>query len=114
MKYVSNKSLGRGRIEPERGGARPPLPGPSGRRPPLGPPLRQLALFIKSAVRPKENKGKRDELSENLMKMMEESNRFRSHQAREILIEVLELRLKKKKDALNLLKTHVSNTESLL
>lgn len=75
---------------------------------------RYVELVNDMVYRPKENKGKRDELSENLMKMMEESNRFRSHQAREILIEVLELRLKKKKDALNLLKTHVSNTESLL
>ena len=36
--------------------------------------------------RPKENRSKRDKLSENLTKMIEESNRFRNHQAREILI----------------------------
>ena len=75
---------------------------------------RYIELVNDLVYRPKQNKESRDEVSENLMQMMVESNKFRSHQAREILIEVLESQLEKKKRVLKSLKSLVQETDTLL
>jgi uncharacterized protein YbbC (DUF1343 family) len=64
--------------------------------------------------RPAENKKKRDELSHNIFLMLQESNKFREHQAREILIDVLEKQLEEKRGLLKELHEGISKTDGLL
>lgn len=73
-----------------------------------------IELVNDLVYRPKENKAKRDEVSNLLMQMMIESNNFRSHQAREILIELLEYRLSEKKKALDQLKIALNSSNEVL
>eukprot|EP00594_Rhizosolenia_setigera_P002600 CAMPEP_0178947894 /NCGR_PEP_ID=MMETSP0789-20121207/5159_1 /TAXON_ID=3005 /ORGANISM="Rhizosolenia setigera, Strain CCMP 1694" /LENGTH=313 /DNA_ID=CAMNT_0020628177 /DNA_START=1 /DNA_END=942 /DNA_ORIENTATION=- len=51
----------------------------------------------------------RDELSHNVLLMLHEANKFREHQAREILIGVLETQLKQRKEALEMLKKEIQD-----
>lgn len=51
----------------------------------------------------------RDELSHNVLLMLHEANKFREHQAREILIGVLETQLKQRKEALERLKKEIQD-----
>ena len=64
--------------------------------------------------RPKQNKAKRDEVSENLMQMIAQSNQFRSHQAREILIEIFEEQVIMKKKRLDELRESVRYADEAL
>jgi hypothetical protein len=64
--------------------------------------------------RPAENKKKRDELSHNIFLMLQESNKFREHQAREILIEVLEKQLEDKRVLLKELRGGITKADGLL
>jgi hypothetical protein len=64
--------------------------------------------------RPAENKKRRDEMSHNIFLMLQECNKFREHQAREILIEVLEKQLVERKELLKELRTGISQAETLL
>lgn len=56
----------------------------------------------------------RDILLNNIELMLKESNKFREHQAREILIESLEQQLKDRNSALNELKVLIQNTDEEL
>mmetsp|Transcript_39739 Transcript_39739/g.45270 ORF Transcript_39739/g.45270 Transcript_39739/m.45270 type:complete len:95 (-) Transcript_39739:58-342(-) len=64
--------------------------------------------------RPLENKKRRDELSHNIFLMLQECNKFREHQAREVLIELLEKQLTKRKAALKVLKDEAQKVQILL
>jgi len=64
--------------------------------------------------RPLENKKRRDELSHNIFLMLQECNKFREHQAREVLIELLEKQLVKRKEVLEVLKSEVEKVRTLL
>lgn len=56
----------------------------------------------------------RDELSHNLFLMLQECNKFREHQARELLIETLELQLQRRKMGLELLKEQTLRADDAL
>jgi hypothetical protein len=56
----------------------------------------------------------RDELSHNIFLMLQECNKFREHQAREILIQTLEQQLVVKQEALTQLKEHLSEADAAL
>jgi hypothetical protein len=56
----------------------------------------------------------RDELSHNLFLMIQECNKFREHQAREILINTLEQQLKQREEGLELLKKEIDDAECAL
>jgi len=56
----------------------------------------------------------RDELSHNLFLMIQECNKFREHQAREILIATLEQQLKQREEGLDLLKREIREAEDSL
>eukprot|EP00522_Entomoneis_paludosa_P012728 CAMPEP_0172439072 /NCGR_PEP_ID=MMETSP1065-20121228/175_1 /TAXON_ID=265537 /ORGANISM="Amphiprora paludosa, Strain CCMP125" /LENGTH=221 /DNA_ID=CAMNT_0013187699 /DNA_START=82 /DNA_END=747 /DNA_ORIENTATION=- len=64
--------------------------------------------------RPTENKKTRDELSHNVFLMLQECNKFREHQARETLIELLEKQLEGRKVLLGELQTTISEADELL
>mmetsp|Transcript_29171 Transcript_29171/g.53381 ORF Transcript_29171/g.53381 Transcript_29171/m.53381 type:complete len:287 (-) Transcript_29171:72-932(-) len=64
--------------------------------------------------RPLDNKKCRDELSHNIFLMLQECNKFREHQAREILIQTLEQQLVVKQEALTQLKEHLSEADAAL
>ncbi|KAK1742104.1 hypothetical protein QTG54_007677, partial [Skeletonema marinoi] len=55
-----------------------------------------LKLVSKLVHDPIENKSSRDELSHDIFLMLQECNKFREHQAREILIETLERQLERR------------------
>lgn len=56
----------------------------------------------------------RDELSHNLFLMIQECNKFREHQAREILIATLEQQLKQREEGLDLLKKEIGDADDSL
>lgn len=64
--------------------------------------------------RPLENKKRRDELSHNIFLMLQECNKFREHQAREVMIELLEKQLAGRKSVLEILKEEVEKVNDLL
>ena len=64
--------------------------------------------------RPLEHKKVRDELSHNIFLMLQECNKFREHQAREVLIDTLEGQLKERREALEELKREIASTDEAL
>ena len=56
----------------------------------------------------------RDELSHNLFLMLQECNKFREHQAREILISTLEQQLESRQEGLEMLKKQIEQADSAL
>jgi hypothetical protein len=56
----------------------------------------------------------RDELSHNIFLMLQECNKFREHQARELLIELLEKQLTARRTLLQDLQANISKSETLL
>eukprot|EP00592_Proboscia_alata_P000727 CAMPEP_0194377786 /NCGR_PEP_ID=MMETSP0174-20130528/32336_1 /TAXON_ID=216777 /ORGANISM="Proboscia alata, Strain PI-D3" /LENGTH=240 /DNA_ID=CAMNT_0039159377 /DNA_START=19 /DNA_END=741 /DNA_ORIENTATION=+ len=66
-----------------------------------------VSLVNELVNKPLDNKKCRDEVSHNLFLMIQECNKFREHQSREILIEMLESHLKIRQDALSNLKSEV-------
>jgi len=56
----------------------------------------------------------RDELSHNIFLMLQECNKFREHQAREILISTLEQQLERRREGLALLKKEITAAEENL
>lgn len=56
----------------------------------------------------------RDDLSHNVFLMLQETNKFREHQAREILIEVLEKQLFERDKLLKDLEEEIEHADSLL
>lgn len=57
---------------------------------------------------------RRDELSHNTFLMLQECNKFREHQAREVLIELLEKQLVGRSKALSVLKEEVQKANDAL
>lgn len=57
---------------------------------------------------------RRDELSHNTFLMLQECNKFREHQAREVLIELLEKQLVGRRKALSVLKDQVQKANEVL
>jgi len=57
---------------------------------------------------------RRDELSHNIFLMLQECNKFREHQAREILIELLEEHLAERQTLLRELEDDIQRADSLL
>jgi len=77
-----------------------------------------LAGFVKLVNElvhnPLDNKKCRDEVSHNLFLMIQESNKYREHQARELLIDILEKQVKERRNALMEIQTQVSNAKLTL
>jgi hypothetical protein len=73
-----------------------------------------LSLVTKLVHDPIDNKKARDELSHNLFLMLQECNKFREHQAREILIETLERQLERREEGLEVLKGKIRVVEDAL
>ena len=73
-----------------------------------------LSLVTKLVHDPIDNKKARDELSHNLFLMLQECNKFREHQAREILIETLERQLERREEGLEVLKGKIRMVEDAL
>ena len=78
--------------------------------------LRSISLtYAPSQPQPNTNHRKlRDELSHNLFLMLQECNKFREHQAREILIDTLELQLQRRTLGLELLKERIRSADDAL
>jgi hypothetical protein len=64
--------------------------------------------------RPAENKKQRDELSHNVFLMIQEANKFREHQARELLIDVLERQLAERLQLITELQERIEQADVLL
>ena len=64
--------------------------------------------------RPAENKKRRDEMTHNIFLMLQECNKFREHQSREIMIELLERQLKERRQLLKEIQTEISHADGLL
>lgn len=73
-----------------------------------------LSLVAKLVHDPIDNKKARDELSHNLFLMLQECNKFREHQAREILIETLERQLERREEGLEVLKGKIRVVDDAL
>ena len=73
----------------------------------------ELCICLTSCVHSHERK-LRDELSHNLFLMLQECNKFREHQSREILITTLEEQLRQREEGLELLKKEISVAEDAL
>jgi hypothetical protein len=77
-----------------------------------------LETFVKLVQdlvhRPTENKTTRDELSHRVFLMLQQCNKFREHQARELLIELLEKQLTRRKGLLHELETTVAQANAIL
>lgn len=73
-----------------------------------------VIILIRILFKPKSNRKIRDELSHNLFLMLQECNKFREHQAREILIETLEMQLEKKREGLELLQRQIGEADEAL
>mmetsp|Transcript_39619 Transcript_39619/g.82777 ORF Transcript_39619/g.82777 Transcript_39619/m.82777 type:complete len:312 (+) Transcript_39619:29-964(+) len=73
-----------------------------------------LKLVQKLVHDPNDNKKLRDELSHNLFLMLQECNKFREHQAREILIDTLEQQLKRREEGLKMLNTQIGEADEAL
>jgi len=71
--------------------------------------------LVKDLVhRPVENKKRRDELSHNTFLMLQECNKFREHQAREMLIELLEEQLDQRREVLAGLQAEILKANEVL
>jgi MED7 protein len=68
--------------------------------------LIQTFFFVKRKLR--------DELSHNIFLMLQECNKFREHQAREVLISMLQQQLESRQAALSELKEEVREAEIAL
>jgi len=64
--------------------------------------------------RPAENKKRRDELSHNVFLMLQETNKFREHQSRELLIEILEKQLEQREKFIFELEEKIAKADALL
>jgi len=73
-----------------------------------------VTLVNELVHRPLDNKKCRDELSHNLFLMLKECNKYREHQAREILIETLEKQLMCREEAKTELKEQISKATQAL
>jgi hypothetical protein len=73
-----------------------------------------LKLVNKLVNDPIENKKCRDDLSHNIFLMLQETNKFREHQAREILIATLEQQLEQREEGLGLLRNQIREAEDAL
>jgi hypothetical protein len=60
------------------------------------------------------NRKRRDEMTHNVFLMLQETNKFREHQAREILIEILEKQLNERQHLLKELEGEIGRADSLL
>lgn len=77
--------------------------------------LHGFVSLVKELVhRPQENKKCRDELSHNIFLMLQECNKFREHQARELLIELLEIQLSERQKALDEIREKVRRADDAL
>jgi MED7 protein len=56
----------------------------------------------------------RDELSHNIFLMLQECNKFREHQSREILIEMLEVQLAERQKLVRKLREQIATAKSAL
>jgi hypothetical protein len=63
---------------------------------------------------PTENKKRRDELSHNVFLMLQECNKLREHQAREVLIDLLEKQLQKRRQVLAELQLEIAKSNEFL
>lgn len=57
---------------------------------------------------------RRDELQHNVFLMLQETNKFREHQARELLIEILEKQNEEREKLINELEDKIQQTDALL
>eukprot|EP00934_Nitzschia_sp_Nitz4_P004774 Nitzschia sp. Nitz4//scaffold70_size99833//73254//74236//NITZ4_004604-RA/size99833-snap-gene-0.151-mRNA-1//-1//CDS//3329557162//4764//frame0 len=64
--------------------------------------------------RPAENKKRRDEMTHNVFLMLQETNKFREHQSRELLIELLQRQLAQRKSLLVELEKDIERADALL
>eukprot|EP00536_Pseudo-nitzschia_multiseries_P003992 jgi/Psemu1/253135/estExt_Genewise1Plus.C_640022 len=64
--------------------------------------------------RPAENKKRRDELQHNVFLMLEETNKFREHQSRELLIEILEKQNEEREKLIKELEGKIAQADALL
>lgn len=77
--------------------------------------LRGFVRLVGELVnRPLEHKKVRDELSHTIFLMLQECNKFREHQAREVLIETLEGQLKERRAALQELQQEIASADEAL
>jgi len=60
------------------------------------------------------NRKRRDELSHNVFLMLQETNKFREHQSRELLIEILEKQLEQREKYINELENKITKVDNLL
>ncbi len=63
---------------------------------------------------PAENKKRRDELSHNIFLMLQETNKFREHQSREVLIEILEKQLEAREKMVRELEKDIACVDVLM
>jgi mediator of RNA polymerase II transcription subunit 7 len=71
--------------------------------------------LVKSLVhKPLENKKQRDEMSHNVFLMLQECNKYREHQAREILIDLLEKEQQERIKIIENLRSQVVEADELL
>jgi len=61
-----------------------------------------------------DNRKLRDELSHNIFLMLQECNKFREHQAREILISTLETQLEARREGLAVLRSQIAEADDAL
>ena len=73
-----------------------------------------ISLSQELVNRPAENKKVRDQLQHHVFLMLQETNKFREHQARELLIEMLEKQLEQRKKLLEELEAEIQKTDALL
>jgi len=64
--------------------------------------------------RPSENKKRRDELQHNVFLMLQETNKFREHQSRELLIEILERQNEERERLVRELEERIRQSKELL
>lgn len=76
--------------------------------------MQQASPFPVSVLTLSFHRKQRDELSHNVFLMLQESNKFREHQAREILINLLEKQLEQRRKILENLRHQVSLADDLL
>lgn len=76
--------------------------------------MRKFVKLVQELVhRPLDNKKHRDELSHTVFLMLQECNKFREHQAREILINVLEKQLEERQEAVKALRSEIARASEL-
>mmetsp|Transcript_24378 Transcript_24378/g.35650 ORF Transcript_24378/g.35650 Transcript_24378/m.35650 type:complete len:241 (+) Transcript_24378:96-818(+) len=73
-----------------------------------------VSLVNELVYRPPDNKKCRDELSHNIFLMLQECNKFREHQSREILIETLENQLADRRTAFEDLQSQIKKADDAL